>query len=70
MRPRTKVTTYLLLSVVAASFVGFLVYWGVRSIESGIIAFGLTFIVTLVAIATMALMVPDNNNDPDKPVLR
>jgi hypothetical protein len=29
-----------------------------------------TFIVSLVGIATLALMVPEQKNDPDKPVLR
>lgn len=70
MARKTKVTTFLTLSAVAGGFVGFLVYWGVRSVESAVIAFGITFIVSLVGIATMALMVPDSNNDPDQPVLR
>jgi hypothetical protein len=69
MPKKTKVTTFLTLSAVAGVFVGTLVYFGVRMIESALIWGGLTFIVALVFISTMALMVPDNNNDPDKQVL-
>lgn len=70
MRRKTKVTTILSLSALASAFVGFLVYWGVRSVESAAIAFGITFIVVVVSIATLALMVPESDNDPDRPVLR
>jgi hypothetical protein len=69
MPRKTKVTTFLTLSAVAGVFVGAMVYFAVDMLESGIIWGGLTFIVSLVAISTMALMVPDNNNDPDKQVL-
>lgn len=69
MPRKTKVTTFLTLSAVAGAFVGTLVYFGVRMIESALIWGGLTFIIALVFISTMALMVPDNNNDPDKQVL-
>jgi hypothetical protein len=69
MPRKTRVTTYLTLSATAGVFVGTLVYFGVRMIESALIWGGLAFIVSLVGISTMALMVPDNNNDPDKQVL-
>jgi uncharacterized membrane protein YkgB len=69
MPRKTRVTTYLTLSAIAGVFVGTLVYFGVRMIESALIWGGLAFIVSLVGISTMALMVPDNNNDPDKQVL-
>lgn len=69
MPRKTKVTTFLTLSAIAGLFVGTLVYFGVRMIESALIWGGLAFIVSLVGISTMALMVPDNNNDPDKQVL-
>jgi hypothetical protein len=69
MPRKTKVTTFLTLSAVAGVFVGAMVYFAVDMLESAIIWGGLTFIVSLVAISTMALMVPDNNNDPDKQVL-
>lgn len=58
------------LSAVAAAFVGILVFFGIRKVDVALIAAGITFIVALVGIATLALMVPEQNNDPDKPVLR
>jgi hypothetical protein len=70
MPKKITASTYLILSAVAASFVGVLVYFGVRKIDMALIAAGVTFIVALVGIATLALMVPEQNNDPDKPVLR
>jgi len=69
MPRKTKVTTFLTLSAAAAVFVGAMVYFAVDLFESAIIWGGLTFIVSLVAISTMALMVPENKNDPDKQVL-
>ena len=70
MPKKITASTYLILSAVAASFVGVLVYFGVRKIDMALIAAGVTFIFALVGIATLALMVPEQNNDPDKPVLR
>lgn len=69
MPRKTKVTTFLTLSAVAGVFVGGMVYFAVDMLESAIIWGGLTFIVSLVGISTMALMVPENNNDPDKQIL-
>jgi hypothetical protein len=69
MPRKTKVTTFLTLSAVAGVFVGAMVYFAVDMLESAIIWGALTFIVSLVAISTMALMVPENKNDPDKQVL-
>jgi hypothetical protein len=69
MPRKTKVTTFITLSAVAGVFVGAMVFFAVDMIESAFIWGGLTFIVSLVAISTMALMVPENNNDPDKQVL-
>jgi hypothetical protein len=70
MPKKITASTFLILSAVAALFVGVLVYFGVRKIDSALIAAGVTFIVSLVGIATLALMVPEQKNDPDKPVLR
>ena len=69
MPRKTKVTTFLTLSAAAAVFVGAMFFFSVDMLESAIIWGGLTFIVSLVAISTMALMVPENKNDPDKQVL-
>jgi uncharacterized membrane protein YkgB len=70
MPKKLTASTFLILSAVAAAFVGVLVFFGVRKIDMALIAAGITFIVALVGIATLALMVPEQNNDPDKPVLR
>jgi hypothetical protein len=70
MPKKLTATTFLMLSAVAAVFVGALVFFGVRKVDMALIAAGITFIVSLVGIATLALMVPEQNNEPDKPVLR
>jgi uncharacterized membrane protein YkgB len=70
MPKKLTASTFLILSAVAATFVGILVFFGVRKVDMALIAAGVTFIVSLVGIATLALMVPEKNNDPDKPVLR
>lgn len=70
MPKKLTARTFLTLSAVAAVFVGVLVFFGVRKIDMALISAGVTFIVSLVGIATLALMVPKQNNDPDKPVLR
>jgi uncharacterized membrane protein len=70
MPKKITATNFLILSAVAASFVGVLVYFGVRKVDAALIAAGVTFIVSLVGIATLALIVPEQKKDPDKPVLR
>jgi hypothetical protein len=70
MPKKLTASTFLTLSAVVAAFVGVLVFFGVRKVDMALIAAGITFIVSLVGIATLALMVPEQNNEPDKPVLR
>jgi uncharacterized membrane protein YkgB len=69
VRKKSKAGTYLFLAAIAAVFVGVLVFFGIRKIDVAFIAAAVTFIVSLVGIATLDLMVPENRNDPDKPVL-
>ena len=69
MRKKSKAGTYLFLAAIAAVFVGVLVFFGIRKVDVAFIAAAVTFIVSLVGIATLDLMVPENKNDPDKPVL-
>jgi uncharacterized membrane protein YkgB len=69
VRKKSKAGTYLFLAAIAAVFVGVLVFFGIRKIDVAFIAAAVTFIVSLVGIATLDLMVPENKNDPDKPVL-
>jgi hypothetical protein len=65
-----SIRSYLILSAVASVFVGVLVYGGTRSFERTAVWVGLTFIITLVAIATLALSVKDDDADPNKPRLK
>jgi hypothetical protein len=63
------VRVYLTLSAIAAVIVGVLVYFGTRKFDQAFIWAGLTFIVVLVAIATMALTVKDDEFDGKTPRL-
>jgi hypothetical protein len=70
--PNSKlgVRVYLTLSFIAAIVVGVIVYGGVRDLGKTLIWAGLTFIVVLVGIATLALMVKEEDEDPNKPRLK
>ena len=61
--------TYLLLSFVSAAFVGVIVWGNSQDIQRVGIWSGLTFIVVLVTIATLALSVKDEPADEGKPRL-
>ena len=63
------VRVYLTLSAIAAIFVGVLVHFGTRSWDQTWIWSGMTFIVVLVGIATLALSVKDDDFDGTTPRL-
>lgn len=65
-------TTYLTLSAIAAALVGIMVFFGVGddAWTTALIWAGVTFIISLVGIATLALSVKDDGNDPNQPRLR
>jgi high-affinity Fe2+/Pb2+ permease len=63
------VRVYISLAAIAAIFVGVLVYFGVRDWNQTWIWAGLTFIVVLVTIATLALSVKDDDFDGSTPRL-
>jgi hypothetical protein len=63
------VRVYLSLAAIAAIFVGVLVFFGVRKWDHAIIWAGLTFIIVLVTIATLALSVKDDDFDGSTPRL-
>ena len=63
------VRVYLTLSAIAAIFVGVLVYFGTRKWDQTLIWSGMTFIVVLVGIATLALSVKDDDFDGTTPRL-
>ena len=68
-REAKSLRTYLILSFVAAAFVGVIVYGGSQDTSRAFIWAAITFIVALVGISTLALMVKDEDHDPDKPRL-
>ena len=63
------VLVYFIISAIAAVFVGVLVYFGTRKADQTLIWAGLTFIVVLVGIATLALSVKDDDFDGSTPRL-
>ena len=62
--------TYISLSFVAAIFVGVIVWGNSRDFERTFIWAGLSFVVALVTIATLALSVKDEPADEGKPRLK
>lgn len=66
---KVGVRVYLILSAIAGALVGVIWYFAVRRLNDAIIAGGLTFIVVLVGIATLALVSKDDS-DPNQPRLK
>lgn len=76
-RDPRSIGSYLTLAFVAASFVSVFVFFGTGGLvqaegafQRTAIWFGLTFIVTLVTIATLALSVKEDDSDPNQPRLK
>lgn len=68
---KNSLRNYLTLSLVAALFVGIMVLAATHyvAVVEALIWAGVTFIVSLVSIATLALTVKDQEDDPNKPRL-
>ncbi len=62
--------SYMVMSTIAALFVGLIVLFGARVVEQAIIWGLVTFIVSLVIIATLDLSFKPDDPDPNKPRLR
>jgi len=62
--------SYMVLSTIAALFVGLIVLYGTRFIEQAIIWTLATFIISLVVVATLDLSFKADDQDPNKPRLR
>lgn len=62
--------TFVLLSFFAAAFVGILIWGATRDLERIAIWSGITFIVSIVSIATLSLLVKDDESNPDEPKLK
>jgi uncharacterized membrane protein YjfL (UPF0719 family) len=70
-KKNTTLRNYLTLSLIAALFVGVMVLATTHyvAVVEALIWAGVTFIVALVGIATLALTVKDQDDDPNKPRL-
>jgi len=68
---KNSLRNYLTLSLLAALFVGIMVLAATHyvAVMEALIWAGVTFIVALVSIATLALTVKDQEDDPNKPRL-
>jgi hypothetical protein len=62
--------SYMVMSTVAALFVGLIVLYGTRFVEQAIIWALATFIISLVVVATLDLSFKPDDQDPNKPRLR
>ncbi|MEY3028927.1 MAG: hypothetical protein RL198_324 [Actinomycetota bacterium] len=69
MRRFANLTSYLIFAGVAAVFVGGLVFAAVRSLETALIWGLVAFIACIVLVATIDLMVPPDDRDPNTPRL-
>lgn len=69
---KNSLRNYLTLSLIAALFVGIMVLAATHyvAVVEALIWAGVTFIVVLVGIATLALTVKDQEDDPAKPRLK
>ncbi len=70
MKRLANLKTYMVVSIVAALFVGFLVYFGTRFLGTGIIAGLVSFVVVIVIVATLDLRFKLDDQDRNRPKLR
>lgn len=70
MKRFANLKSYLVLSAIAALFVGLIVLYGTRFIEQAIIWTLATFIISLVVVATLDLSFKADDQDPNRPKLR
>ncbi|MDG2497845.1 MAG: hypothetical protein P8M68_06675 [Aquiluna sp.] len=70
MKRFANLKSYMVMSTVAAFFVGLIVLYGTRFIEQAIIWSLVTFIVSLVIVATLDLSFKPDETDPNRPKLR
>lgn len=70
MKRLASLRNYMIFSVVAAIFVGVMVLFGTDNYSTAFIGFLITFIVSLVIIATLDLSFKPDQGDPNRPKLR
>ena len=69
MKRFANLKTYMAVSLVAAIFSGILVYFGTRFIETALVWGLITFIVSIVIVATLDLSFKPDDQDPNRPKL-
>lgn len=70
MKRFANLKTYMVVSVLAAAFSALVVYFGTEDVETTIIWALITFIVTIVVVATLDLSFKPDSQDPNRPKLR
>lgn len=70
MKRFANLKSYMIMSAIAAIFVGVIVLYGTRFVETAIIWGLVTFIVSLVIVATLDLSFKPDDEDPNRPKLR
>lgn len=69
MKRFANLKAYLALSAIAGTFVGLIVLFGTRYAETAIIWGLVTFIFSVILVATLDLSFKPDDSDPDKPRL-
>ncbi len=70
MKRFANLKAYMIMSAIAAVFVGLIVLYGTRFWETAVIWSLVTFIVSLVVVATLDLSFKPDDQDPNRPRLR
>lgn len=70
MRRFANLRSYLAISLIAAVFVGVIVAFGTRQSEPTIIGALITFIASIVVVATLDLSFKPDDQDPNRSKLR
>lgn len=70
MKRFANLKAYMIMSAIAAVFVGVIVLYGTRFWETALIWSLVTFIVALVIVATLDLSFKPDEEDPNRPRLR
>lgn len=66
---RSPLRTYFIISAIASVFLGVIFYFGTHNLQTTFVASGITFIVSVVTIATLELSAKEDS-DPKKPRLK
>jgi len=70
VRKFASLKNYMAASSLATVFVALIVFYGTRQVEPTVIAALVTFIFSIVTVATLDLSFKPDDEDPNKPKLR